>query len=190
MDENSDASWQYKPDSSDENQEPVPDNSGANSEKPLSKTADTISWTASEYIDHQHSSGWYGALAGGTLVLAAGIYFLTKEYFATGVILAVGIIVGVFASRKPREIKYEISNSGIRIADKKYSFRQFRSFTVVNEGDINSVSLLPLKRFMPPISAYYPPADEERIVNALGEHIPHEDRKPDRIERLTSRLRF
>jgi hypothetical protein len=43
---------------------------------------------------------------------------------------------------------------------------------------------------MPLLTIYYDPADEDKIVNALSDMLPHEDRQHDMVERLMRRLRF
>jgi hypothetical protein len=55
---------------------------------------------------------------------------------------------------------------------------------------MNSVNFLPLKRFMPIVSAYFAPQDEDKIANTIGEHLPMEEHKIDSIDRLAQRLRF
>ncbi|HSX17865.1 MAG TPA: hypothetical protein VLE51_00725 [Candidatus Saccharimonadales bacterium] len=168
---------------------PAPQSSSNNSAaKPPKDTS--FSWTASEYIDHDRGASWYLLLIIGTALLAAGTYLLTKEYFATGTIVAVGIIVGIYSRQKPRQVTYELSESSLRIGEKSYSYNLFKSFALVKDGMLNSIQLSPLKRFMPPISAYYDAADEEKITDILGEHLPYEDAKPDRIESLSRRLKF
>lgn len=192
MEDQNQGSWQYKPDSSGGAQTPVSPAQTASepTKSPSPAAKDSVSWTASEYIDHTHGASWYAVLLLATVGIAATIYFLTKDYFASGVTVVVGAIVGVFASRKPRQITYEISSSGIKVGEKMYSFSQFKSFTVLREGILTSVNLMPLKKFMPPISAYFEPKDEERITNALGNYLPYEERKMDSVDRLTRRLRL
>lgn len=194
MEDQNEGSWQYKPDGGNSNSapsaNPSPAASGGNAKTPAPPTKSSVSWTASEYIDHTHGMSWYMTLIAGTVGIAAIIYLLTKDYFATGVTVVVGIIVAVFASRKPRQITYEISSSGLKIGEKSYAFNQFKSFTIMHEGSLASVNLMPLKRFMPPISAYFEPKDEQHITNALGAYLPYEERKMDGIDRLTRRLRL
>lgn len=183
--------WQYKPDSGEDTETSdtgLQEDNVATLSKPAQDEA--VSWTASEYVDHPHGAGWYGALMLGTAGLAAAIYFLTREYFATGVIGILGIIVAVFAARKPRIVSYELTARSLKIEGKAYPYSQFKSFSIIREGSLSSVSLMPLKRMMSPISAYFAAEDEEHIVNALGRHLPYEERKPDRIDRLATRLRF
>ena len=192
MDEQNESSWQYKPDSgstaTQTAEPPAPATSGSSKTPPPSKPS--ISWTASEYIDHSHGASWYLLLAAATAAIAATIFLLTKDYFATGVTVVVGIIVAVFASRKPRQITYSISSSGLKVGEKSYSYNHFKSFTILREGSLTSVNLMPLKKFMPPISAFFEPKDEEQITSALGEYLPYEDRKMDGVDRLTRRLKL
>ena len=162
--------------------------SGGSSSKP--PTVNTFSWTASEYIDHSRGTSWYLLLALGTAALAVGTYFLTKEYFAVGTIVVVGIIVAFYARQKPKQVTYELSSSGLRIGEKLYAYSLFKSFSLVKDGLLNSVQLMPLKKLMPPVSAYYDAADEEKITDILGEHLPFEVAKPSSIDRLSRRLKL
>jgi len=126
----------------------------------------------------------------GTTLLAGGTYLLTKEYFAAGTIAAVGIIFAFYSRQKPRQVTYELSEAGLRIGEKSYGYELFKSFALVKEGMLNTIQLAPLKRFMPPISAYYDAADEEKISDILSSHLPYEAQQPDFIDRLSHRLKF
>ena len=151
---------------------------------------DSITWTATEYAHHDRGASWYLLLFLGTIGLAAAVYFLTKDYFAAGAIVVVGAIVGAFAVRKPGQVTYELSDSGLRVGQKLYSLSQFKSFSVTHDGAANSISLLPLKKFMPPVDAYFGPADEEKITDLLGKYLPYEQRKAAGIDRLSRKLKF
>ncbi|MBI2007971.1 hypothetical protein HYS85_01920 [Candidatus Saccharibacteria bacterium] len=166
---------------------PTPQAAGGAAKPP---TKDSFTWTASEFIEHNRGGSWYLLLALGTAALAAGTYFLTKEYFAVGTIVAVGIIVAIYARQKPKQVTYELSSSGLRIGEKLYSYSLFKSFSLINDGGLNSIQLTPLKKLMPPISAYYKAADEEKISDILGQHLPIEEAKPSGIDRLSRRLRL
>ena len=191
MNPNENPQWQYKPGAAAP--APVADSSaGSNVTPPTSQplTEGAVTWTAAEYIEHDRSSSWYVILVAATLILSAVTYFITKDYFATGVILVLGFIVGFSASHKPRQLEYEISDSGLRIGAKTYPYNQFKSFSVIGEGALSSINLVPIKRLMPMITAYFAPGDQERIANSLGSHLPYEERQMDRVDRLSRRLRF
>jgi hypothetical protein len=157
---------------------------------PRLSSRDAVAWTASEYIDHDQGAGWYAGLFGGAAVLAGLIYLLTKDLFALGVIIVLAVIAAIAAGRKPEQIPYEVSSHGIKIGDRSYNYQTFKSFCILQEGGLNSISLLPLKRLMPRISLYYDPGDEEKIIDILSARLPYEEHKVDLVEKISRRLRF
>ena len=190
MNDDEKSPWEYKPEGDDNEVEDdglMPETAGRPS--PASRSG-AVSWQAVEFIQHPHNSSWYGALVFLTAALTAFVYFITKDYIATATIPIVGVIVGVFAGHKPQVVHYEIASSGLKIGEKSYPYKLFKSFSILQEGDLNSVNLFPLKRFMPPIAAYFEAAEQDKIVNALGEYLPFEERKMDSIDRLSRRLRL
>ena len=186
---NDDNSWEYKPDGKEVSAAPDLPGSPAKTGTQSSQNT-TISWSASDYIDHTRGSSWYLALIAGTIAVAALIYFITKDYFATGVVGFMGAIVGVFATHKPKQVAYELSTSSLKAGGKVYPLNIFKSFALIHEGALSSVSLIPIKRFMPPLSIYFDPGDEQKIVSLLGGHLPLEEGGLDATERLARRLRF
>ena len=44
---------------------------------------EAASWTASEFISHEKTTGWYGALAAGGVLFAALVYLLTHGWIST-----------------------------------------------------------------------------------------------------------
>lgn len=150
----------------------------------------SISWTASEYIHHQKQAGWYMGLLALAILLAAVLFITQHDFTAPIVIILAAAALWVFGARKPRTLNYRITASGVSIEDKNYSYDKFRSFSVVDDGEVPSLLLSPLQRFVPPISIYYDFADEDKIVGAISQFLPHEDRDLDSIDRLSRRLKF
>ncbi len=149
-----------------------------------------VSWSASEFIDNEKNPGWFIALAG----IAAGavmlIYLITRDLVTVFVVIMAATLFGVTAKRKPRTLQYQLDHTGVNIDSKLYPYDSFKSFAMMQEGAFNSIQLMPLKRFMPPISLYYPPESEAQIIATLGSYLPHEERAHDPIERLMRRVRF
>lgn len=185
MDSQNNSPWQYNSGSGSDDagvsEQPAPE------QKQLTGG---ISWTASEYIGHEHGFSWFFLLLLSTAAVTVGVYFITKDYFAAAVIIIVGIISGVIANRKPHEITYEVSPKGLRVGEKTYSYSLFKSFSIIREGNVTSINLFPLKRFMPLVSAYFAPEEENNIVSALGEHLPYQEHQLDLVDRLARHLRF
>lgn len=149
-----------------------------------------VEWTASEFVAHNKGMGWYALLALGAILLAAVIYLFTRDIVSAGIILFVALLLGVAAGKKPRILHYQVNDSGLVIGQKFYPYAEFKSFAVMEEGAFSSIMFLPLKRFMPPISIYYDPEDEERIVDVLSYYLPLENRQHDAFDRMIRRIRF
>ena len=149
-----------------------------------------VEWSASEYVVHEKSANWYISLLVGSIVLVIVVFLVTQDYLASIVILLACSAFGVYAARKPATNRYIINERGIQVEDKFHPFLEFRSFSVVEEGAINSIWVKPLKRFTSIVVMYYSPEDEQKIIDTLANFLPHEERELDAIDRLSRRLRF
>ncbi len=149
-----------------------------------------VSWTASEFIAHDKTASWYGLLVLGGIIIAALIYLLTHVWSSAIMVLVIMIVFGVVAARKPRVLTYGLDNSGIHIGNKLYPYGDFKSFAVMDEGGISGIWLMPLKRFMAPITVYYPPSDEDKILDVLVSYLPLEQRDHDMVDKFMRKVRF
>lgn len=149
-----------------------------------------INWSASEFIDHQKGSGWFFVLALVGVAIAVGVFFLTQDWIASSIILMLAIIFGIGAARRPRILEYKLDTSGITIDKKHTPYGEFRSFAVVNEGPIESVVLLPAKRWSPSLSIYFSPEDGDNIVDMLSAFVPFEQHEMSYMDRFLRRIRF
>lgn len=173
-----------------ESQQPaMPEEPSPPSQAPANSTTE-VSWSASEFIHHDRGASWYAGLFI-IAILASGITYLITKDVATAVIFIIlaGIVAG-FATRKPSNIEYRVASDGIHIGQKFYAFNLFKSFSIINDGGLKSVMLVPLKRFMPPVSMYYAPDDEPTILAILGDRLPQAQAKPEAVERLARRLKL
>jgi hypothetical protein len=189
-----DAQWQYKPDDTTS-----PANPAAFEEDEAPETdipegeideIDEVSWTASEFIAHRKSARWYGVLTIGAVALIVGLFFWTHDFVSIVAVVIMAIILGLTAGHKPRAIEYRLDRAGLAIGQKFYPYEYFRSFAVVDEGVVSSIMFAPLKRFMPPLTIYYDPEDEERIIGVLSKYLPFQQTPPDMIDRFARRIRF
>ncbi len=171
-------------------------NPSTNPQAPLSQQSPAISvptdvaWSASEYVHHEKDAKWYFAYSGISIAILAVVYLLTRDLISVGILAVLAIGFGVFAARKPETLDYRIDASGIHIGPKLYPVTMFKSFAVVEEGSINSIALMPLKRFMPPITMYCAPEDEKKVEQALGAMLPQETREQDRVDKLMHKVGF
>jgi hypothetical protein len=149
-----------------------------------------ISWTASEFIAHEKSSQWYLGLAVTAILLAAIIYLLTRDKITSAIILIGAAFFGITGARQPRQLQYQLDDSGVQVGPRFHPYEEFRSFSVVPEGAFSSIVFMPLKRFATLTTIYYAPEDEEKIVNMLADRLPFEEYRHDVVDRLMRRVRF
>lgn len=150
----------------------------------------SVTWTASEFIAHHKSQSWYAGLGASTLVIAALVWLVTRDVFASAVIVVGIILLGVYAARKPRQETYTVDEQGLSIGRRRYSYHEFRSFSLVPEGAFAGIEFAPLKRFATYTTVYYDPADEDKILNILAAHLPMEPPRGDLTDQLMRRIHF
>jgi hypothetical protein len=188
--------WQFKPDA--QTQEPQPQDqpsfaSGfgmpAAQQDPRDIPADAT-WTASEFIAHEKTPLWYGALIIITVVVVGGSYLLTRDKIAAVALTMVGVLFGFLAAHKPRVLNYAVNARGLLIDNKFYPYSDFKSFGIVQEGAFSSIVFAPMRRFMPTLTIYYPPESEQQVVNALSQYMPFAPASHDLIDQLMRRIRL
>lgn len=176
------SNWRYSGGSADD--------AAFNQTDPYFSSVEPVSWTASEFVSHEKSAGWYFLVIFGALLLGVVIYWLTKDIVSPVVVTVVGIAFAAFGARKPRVLNYAIDNEGVHIGARTYPYAMFRTFSVIEEDAIRSILLMPMQRFNLPISIYYEPTDEAKIIDTLGAYLPHQDRKPAPIDSFMRKIRF
>ncbi len=181
------ANWQY---STEHTTDSYDGSDVSNSRGVPLPTIPSIEWSASEYVAHEKSTNWYISLMAGSSVLVIAVFLITRDYLASIVILLACSAVGVYAARKPSINSYAINEKGIQVGDKFHPYPEFRSFSIVEEGAINSIWVKPLKRFAPIVVMYFSPEDEQKIIDTLANFLPHEERALDAIDRFSKRMRF
>ncbi len=177
------APWAFTTDNNDS--APTP-----KSDADASIPPDSIQWTASEFIAHQKGVGWYLVLAISAIILAGLTYLISRDLISAVVVVVVAILLAVIASRKPRELQYSVSSKGFTAGHRSYAYGMFKSFSIVQEGAFSSILFMPLKRFMPPVTIYYSPEDESKVVEMLGAYLPVAPVRNDLIDKLLERIRF
>jgi hypothetical protein len=150
----------------------------------------TVSWTTPPMLEHEKSSQWYFTLGFATLVLAGLLYLFSKSILTPIVVIIVGIIVAIYARKEPDKQSYVLNNQGVQIQSKSYPYDDFRQFILVSDLSPPEITLVPTKRFMPPLSIRYPQEDEEQIIGMLADYLPYEERSPDLLESFMRKIRF
>lgn len=149
-----------------------------------------IAWTGSEFIAQHKSASWYLCLIAALVVACGVIYLLSKDILSIVFVLIMGILFGIIASKKPRELQYSIDDQGIGVGNRHYSFSDFKTFSIMRDGAIGYISLLPLQRLHPELTIYYAPENEQQIFDTLSTYLPHEDRPERVVDKFARTIRF
>jgi hypothetical protein len=149
-----------------------------------------VHWQAHEYIHHEKSPIWFFWF---TLVIiglmVAAIFLMQSITFAILIpVMAAALIV--YSRRPPRVLNYTLSKKGLHINDNLYPFAQFKGFGVIRDGEEFSVMLIPIKRFQPGVTVYFPEEAGEAIVDMLGTRLPMQELHLDMIDRVIRKLRI
>lgn len=156
----------------------------------ITPMTEPIEWTASEYISHDKPPAWYAAFFGISVTVIIGTYFLTRDWLPTVVIFLSSVTMGVYANRKPGTRTYRLDDHGLTINGRLFSYGSFKSYSVIEEGAINSIWLKPIKKFTPMAVMYFSPEDENKIVSVLSAFLPHEKRELDAFDRFSKQIKF
>ena len=149
-----------------------------------------MTWTASEFINREKTPLWFGALAGIGIALAIISQLLFKDYFTSAMIVVITLAFGVLAARRPRVQEYKVLSDGIAVNNQFHPFAEYRGFSVVDEGAVRSIILLPLKRFGFALTLYVPPSVEDQVYEHMGDHLPFLENYNDPLESILRKLHF
>ncbi len=189
--DNGDSTFKYNPKDKPEVKQPevvVSDHTA--DAPPLTEDEPLFNWSAPDSFSANKSVYWYLSLLLITLVAAGVIYLLTHDKITTGVILASGLLIGIYAAKRPRMVNYQLTKYGFTINGRYYEFGRYRSFAIVHHGDGRSVVLTPLKRFMPYMYIYFEHDMEPQITSALTDVLPKETAHSDAIDKVLRKIGF
>ena len=152
-------------------------------EKPI------VSWEAHEYIQYSKNVSWYIAI----VVIGVAISVLSvlwQQWTFLALIIVSIIALFMYSLRPPRTVKYSLTKTGIKIADKVHDYSEFKSFGVIQDNGHFSIALIPRKRFSPRTTVYFPEDKGEIIVDTFGARLPMKEAKLDVIDKIVRFLRI
>lgn len=152
-------------------------------------SAESISWSASEYTHSDKGFGWIIALMLVAVLLTAVAVWMQVWTFAV-LIIVMTIAFGIVAFRPPKMMHYMLNGGGLQVNEKQYSFSEFRAFGILNDGSFYTIMLIPTKRFMPSLSIHFSEDQGEKIVDIIGARLPQEEIHHDVVEKTMKRLHF
>lgn len=149
-----------------------------------------LEWTALEYEEKERGNDWFWAL--GVIVAAGAITsFIYNNYFFSLFLIIGGILLGVFAVKKPDLVFYELNEKGLKIKNRLYPYENIKSFWVKRGEEKPMLFIKSERLFMPIISLPIDPNHAEEIKSAmLSKNITEEEMKEHVSEKIMDSLGF
>jgi hypothetical protein len=149
-----------------------------------------VTWSAHEYIHQEKGTMWFTIFGIVIAALVAVSIFLMNSISFAILLVVIAVVVIVSLRRPPRELTYTLNDEGLSVDGKIHHFSNFKSFGVIHDSGEYSVMLIPIQRFQPGVTVYFPEELGEEIVDALGAHLPMKDLKLDVVDRVVRLLRL
>ena len=130
------------------------------------ETGQKLEWTALEYEEKERGNDWFWAL--GVIVVASSItsFIYGNSFFGLFLIIS-GILLAIFAIKKPDLVFYEINEKGLKIRNRLFPYKNIKSFWVKNT-DLKSTLFIKSERlFMPIISLPIKPDLSQAVRNFM-----------------------
>ena len=113
----------------------------------------SVKWEAVEYLHTDKSPDWYWTLGIIALCSAVAAILFNNVLFAILIIISAGV-AGLYASRHPNEVVFEISTKGIRADDAFFPYSSLDAFWIDDEDpddDIPPRLLIRKRKIMMPL---------------------------------------
>lgn len=147
-----------------------------------------VKWQAMEYVQYAKQPLWYVGFGVVVVILMVFAVWLMQAWTFAVLILVMAVALLLYSHRPPRELNYILSEKGLYINDQLHPIGDFKAFGVMQGGESPSFMLIPIKRFRPGLSVYFPTEVGERAVDLLGAYLPMQDIKLDFFDKIVQKL--
>lgn len=109
----------------------------------------TLRWSGYEHTHIERSSDWFWAL-GIVAISIATVSILFHNYLFAVLVVIAAVTIAILAIHPPDMVEFEISERGLRVADRLHRFDEIISFWVEENPDGTPVLLIDTVKFMHP----------------------------------------
>jgi hypothetical protein len=148
-----------------------------------------IVWQDIEYIQHEKGPMWYVGFFITVIVFVIGAVLLQAWTFIP-LIIVMAVALVIYTHREPRHLNYTWSAKGLTINDQLHPTGEFKSFGVIQDSGHNALSFIPVKRFRPGLTVFFPVEVGEQLVDAVGAYLPMQDIHLDAFDQIIRKLRI
>lgn len=143
-----------------------------------------VQWQAPEYLHHEKNPLWYVGFGVVVLILTAAAVFLIQSWTFAILIPVMAAALIAYSHRPPHIMDYVLSAKGLYVNDTLHPFAEFKSFGVIHDESQYSIVLIPVRRFRPSLTVYFPEDKGEAVVDLLGVRLPMLPLKPDAFDKI------
>ncbi|MFA5999631.1 MAG: hypothetical protein WC783_01470 [Candidatus Paceibacterota bacterium] len=147
-----------------------------------------FSWSALEYEEKERSTDWFWAL--GVIVVTGAITaIIYNNYFFSTLLILGGILLGVFAKKKPAIITYELNDRGLKVGSYFYPYENIKAFFVQEHNNDKkhkpTLFIRSERVFMPIISI---PIENEWIENIQNLMLEKNIKEEEMREHISDKI--
>lgn len=150
-----------------------------------------FSWEAPEYEHHEKTHWW--SIVFGLVILGVTVYEVSqRDWFGVVAMLIVLAVAGWTAHRRPETITYELTDSGLSIADHHFPYHNLRLFWLVDNQHHRTLNFKTNHVWHATLIIPLPEGVEEDHVKAfLREILPEElHNQPTVTQKISRHLKL
>ena len=149
-----------------------------------------ITWKAPEYHHYEKTNDWFW-WAGLLAIILLGFATWQGSFLFGILILISWFVIVLYAVRKPDEIDFALSENGILIDNKLYSWQSLKSFWIFHNPPFpTEVSFESKKTLMPYIRVPLGDKNLDEVKTLLKKHLREVEQEESIIDHLAHLARF
>ncbi|MEK7606869.1 MAG: hypothetical protein AAB444_01600 [Patescibacteria group bacterium] len=93
---------------------------------------ETLSWKIHEYTHYEHGPLWYaGIIIAGAVLLISALW--SRNFLFAFIIIMFAMVFLAHAGRHPEELDFSISESGVKLGERRYAWKEIKGFFIIYE---------------------------------------------------------
>ncbi len=150
-----------------------------------------LSWRGHEYLHVEKSPDWYWAL--GLIAIAGAIAALIFNNVLFAVLILFGAFaLALFASREPKEVRFALTQRGVRIDDTLHPYQSLASFAIdeITPQHVPKLILEAKSYLTPTLIIPLEHVDADHVHDYLLDYLPEEQHLEPLSHRIMEWLGF
>ena len=150
-----------------------------------------MEWEAPEHSIVERRPDWFWGIG---ILTVAGIVIaiLTKNYLLAFIILISGVLLVLFSLEKPKTLRVEVSEQGIKVNRDLYPFRNLKSFWLYESAAGRAMLMLNADRSIRPIFSLPLAQTVDPVIlrNELLKFIPEVEYQESLTDKIAEKIGF